>query len=93
MKQWVDLNCDLGEGCTTDAEIMPFISSANIACGYHAGNEEIIKQTVFLAKKFNVAIGAHPSYPDKANFGRKEMDLPLQEIKDLVIEQIQIVKK
>jgi UPF0271 protein len=93
MKQWVDLNCDLGEGCTTDAEIMPFISSANIACGYHAGNEEIIKQTVLLAKKFNVAIGAHPSYPDKANFGRKEMDLPLQEIKDLVIEQIQIVKK
>jgi UPF0271 protein len=93
MKQWVDLNCDLGEGCTTDAEIMPFISSANIACGYHAGNEEIIKQTVLLAKKFNVAIGAHPSYPDKANFGRKEMDLPLQEIKDLVIKQIQIVKK
>jgi UPF0271 protein len=93
MKQWVDLNCDLGEGCTTDEEIMPFISSANIACGYHAGNEEIIKQTVLLAKKFNVAIGAHPSYPDKANFGRKEMDLPLQEIKDLVIEQIQIVKK
>jgi UPF0271 protein len=93
MKQWVDLNCDLGEGCTTDEAIMPFISSANIACGYHAGNEEIIKQTVLLAKKFNVAIGAHPSYPDKANFGRKEMDLPLQEIKDLVIEQIQIVKK
>ena len=92
MKQWVDLNCDLGEGCTTDSAIMPFISSANIACGYHAGNEEIIKQTLLLAKKFNVAIGAHPSYPDKENFGRKEMVLPLHEIKDLVIEQIQIVK-
>ena len=93
MKQWVDLNCDLGEGCTTDSAIMPFISSANIACGYHAGNEEIIKQTVFLAKKFNVAIGAHPSYPDKANFGRKEMNLPLQEIKSIVIAQIELVKK
>lgn len=93
MKQWVDLNCDLGEGCTTDSAIMPFISSANLACGYHAGNEAIIKQTLLLAKKFNVAIGAHPSYPDKANFGRKEMNLPLQEIKSIVIAQIELVKK
>lgn len=93
MKQWVDLNCDLGEGCTTDAAIMPFISSANIACGFHAGGEETIRQTLLLAKQFNVAVGAHPSYPDKANFGRKEMELPVQEIKSMVIAQIELVKK
>ena len=92
MKQWVDLNCDLGEGCITDEAIMPFISSANIACGYHAGDVDTIKQTLALAKLNNVAIGAHPSYPDRANFGRKEMDLPVQEIKSLVIEQVQLVQ-
>jgi UPF0271 protein len=92
MKQWVDLNCDLGEGCTTDEAIMPYISSANIACGYHAGDVDTIKQTLAFAKQYNVAIGAHPSYPDRANFGRKEMDLPIQEIKSLVSEQIRIVQ-
>ena len=92
MKQWVDLNCDLGEGCTTDEAIMPFISSANIACGYHAGDEATIKKTLSLAKAFQVAVGAHPSYPDRANFGRKEMDLPIQEIKSLVIEQVRLVQ-
>lgn len=92
MKQWVDLNCDLGEGCTNDAQIMPFISSANIACGYHAGDIETIKQTLALAKQYNVAVGAHPSYADKENFGRKEMDLPIAEIKSLVITQIKLVK-
>lgn len=92
MKQWVDLNCDLGEGCTTDEAIMPFISSANIACGYHAGDVDTIKQTLTLAKHYNVAIGAHPSYPDRANFGRKEMDLALTEIKSLIIKQINLVK-
>ena len=92
MKQWVDLNCDLGEGCTTDEAIMPFISSANIACGYHAGDVNTIKQTLALAKQNNVAIGAHPSYPDRENFGRKEMDLPIQEIKSLVIEQVRLVQ-
>jgi UPF0271 protein len=92
MKQWVDLNCDLGEGCSTDEAIMPFISSANIACGYHAGDEATIKKTLSLAKAFRVAVGAHPSYPDRVNFGRKEMDLPIQEIKSLVVEQIQVVQ-
>ena len=92
MKQWVDLNCDLGEGCNTDESIMPFISSANIACGYHAGDEATIKKTLSLAKAFQVGVGAHPSYPDRANFGRKEMNLPFQEIKSLVIEQVRLVQ-
>ncbi len=93
MKQWVDLNCDLGEGCSTDAAIMPFISSANIACGYHAGDENTIRETLMQAKQYHVSVGAHPSYPDRENFGRKEMDLPLQEIKSMVITQIELVKK
>jgi UPF0271 protein len=93
MKQWIDLNCDLGEGCSNDEAIMPFISSANIACGYHAGNEKTIRQTLQLAKKFNVAAGAHPSYPDRENFGRKEMELPIKEIKNMVKTQIEVVKK
>ena len=66
----IDLNCDMGEGMETDADIFPFISSANIACGYHAGDEETMRRTVERALQHNVAIGAHPSYPDKANFGR-----------------------
>jgi UPF0271 protein len=66
----VDLNCDMGEGMDTDAAIFPFISSANIACGAHAGDADIMRRTVELALRHGVSIGAHPSYPDKANFGR-----------------------
>lgn len=88
----IDLNCDMGEGFETDEEIMPFISSANIACGAHAGDEATIRKTIALAIKHNVAIGAHPSYPDRKGFGRKEMKLPLEEISELVIEQISLVK-
>jgi UPF0271 protein len=69
----IDINCDMGEGIGNDELIMPFISSANIACGYHAGNETIIGQTIELAQKNNVAIGAHPSFFDRENFGRTEM--------------------
>src|SRR5450755_1854474 len=66
----IDLNCDMGEGMENDALIMPFISSVNIACGYHAGDEATMRRTVELAVKYKVAIGAHPSYPDRENFGR-----------------------
>jgi 5-oxoprolinase (ATP-hydrolysing) subunit A len=66
----VDLTCDMGEGMDTDAAIFPFISSANIACGAHAGDADIMRRTVELALRHGVSIGAHPSYPDKANFGR-----------------------
>lgn len=84
----VDLNCDLGEGCGNDAELMHLISSANIACGYHAGDDETIKATVELAVENDVAIGAHPGYKDKENFGRTAMSLPYREIYDIVIDQI-----
>ncbi len=83
----------MGEGAGNDALIMPFISSANIACGYHAGDEDTIKKTVELALKYNVAIGAHPGFEDKENFGRLEMHLPLEEVYDIVTKQIDIIKK
>jgi 5-oxoprolinase (ATP-hydrolysing) subunit A len=84
----IDLNCDMGEGIGNDEAIMPFISSVNIACGYHAGDAETMWRTAESAVKNNVAIGAHPSFPDRENFGRTEMDLPLQEIYQIVIRQL-----
>ena len=93
MGQTIDLNCDMGEGLDNDALLMPFISSANIACGYHAGNETIIQQTAELAVRHGVAIGAHPGFNDKSNFGRTEMQLPPKEVYDLVAEQVYLLQK
>jgi UPF0271 protein len=87
----VDINCDMGEGVGNDEEIIPFISSASIACGYHAGNENTMRQTIDCCIKYNVAIGAHPSFPDKENFGRSEMNLPADKIYELVSAQIKIL--
>ena len=84
-----DLNCDLGEGIANDPLIIPFISSVNIACGYHAGDSTSMKQTLELAMEYQVAAGAHPSFPDKENFGRTEMHLPARKIYDLVKEQVE----
>ena len=84
----IDINCDMGEGMATDSLIMPYITSANIACGYHAGGEVLIKQTIDLCLQHGVKIGAHPSFKDKENFGRKEMRLPLDEIYALIIQQL-----
>lgn len=87
------INCDLGEGMGNDAEIMPWIDAANIACGYHAGDTDIMWQVAELAKKNNVTIGAHPSFPDRDNFGRTEMDLDPDEIYDLVTQQLIILNE
>jgi len=89
----IDLNCDMGEGIGNDTAIVPFITSANIACGYHAGDEEMIKRTVELCLKYNVAIGAHPSYFDRENFGRKDIFHTPEQVYALVKEQIQLLKK
>ncbi len=89
----IDINCDMGEGIGNDEVIMPFISSVNIACGYHAGNEETMKLTIESAIKNNVAIGAHPSFPDRENFGRTKMDLPFAEIYDIIILQLRAINK
>lgn len=92
----------MGEGigrpaCVTqsgrDELIMPYITSVNIACGYHAGDEETMQQTILLAKKYNVNIGAHPSFLDRENFGRTEMSTSPNEVYDLVQEQIKILQK
>lgn len=87
----VDLNCDVGEGMITDEQIIPLITSANIACGFHAGDIDTIKRTIELCLKHKVAIGAHPSWPDKDNFGRKEMQLSSTELSDIILEQLKII--
>ncbi len=86
----IDLNCDMGESygawkMGADAATMPLISSANIACGFHAGDPATIRATVRLAVEHGVAIGAHPSLPDLAGFGRRAMKISPQEMYDLVI--------
>jgi len=87
----IDLNCDMGEGMATDADIFPFISSANIACGGHAGDPDTMRRTIALALEHGVAIGAHPSYPDRENFGRLDiLGKPLrpQDLPGLLHEQL-----
>jgi UPF0271 protein len=84
----IDLNCDMGENIGNDEDIMPYITSANIACGFHAGDEMSMLITVRLAKKYGVAIGAHPSWKDMDGFGRREMRLPLDEVGSLILYQI-----
>lgn len=88
MRSSVDLNCDLGEGCGNDAALMPLISSANIACGLHAGDPETMRETVELAKLHGVAIGAHPSFPDRENFGRSDMNIAEAEIIEIISVQV-----
>ena len=88
----IDLNCDMGESygawkMGADAEIMPLISSANIAAGFHAGDPATIRKTVGLAADHGVAVGAHPSLPDLAGFGRRTMKVSAQEVYDLVLYQ------
>lgn len=90
-KLYIDFNCDLGEledGGLSDRLILPFVTSANIACGYHAGNKESMERTVRAALEFGCNIGAHPGFPDRENFGRTEMELTHREIRQIVRDQI-----
>lgn len=84
----VDLNCDLGEGMNNDALLIPLISSANIACGVHAGDASTMKRTIEHCLQNGVAIGAHPSWPDREHFGRREMHLPEAALYDCLCEQL-----
>lgn len=84
----VDLNADLGEGAPDDAELLALVSSANIACGWHAGDARLMHATVGAALERGVAIGAHPSYPDRENFGRSEMQLAPADVRADLIYQI-----
>ncbi|MEI7705593.1 MAG: 5-oxoprolinase subunit PxpA [Deltaproteobacteria bacterium] len=84
----IDLNCDMGEGAGEDAGILPFVSSVNVACGFHAGDPTTIRETIRLAARHGVAVGAHPSYPDRAGFGRLAMDRPADRVRDDVLYQV-----
>ncbi|WP_333617570.1 5-oxoprolinase subunit PxpA [Mixta calida] len=88
----IDLNADLGEGCGSDRELLQLVSSANIACGFHAGDAQTMLQSVRWAREFGVAIGAHPSFPDRGNFGRSAMQLPPETVYAQVLYQIGALK-
>ena len=90
MRRSIDINCDMGEGCGNDAALMPYISSANISCGYHAGDAATMRETIELAARHGVAVGAHPSYRDRENFGRTDVELSAAELRTLILEQLEI---
>ena len=94
----ININCDLGESSKlhsteNDPLLLEIVNSANIACGYHAGDKPTMEKTVEISKKNKVSIGAHPSFNDPENFGRKRLNLPSNEIKKLIIDQINILSE
>jgi 5-oxoprolinase (ATP-hydrolysing) subunit A len=88
MKLIVDLNADLGEGAGTDDELLSLVTSANIACGFHAGDAGTMRRAIEAARERNVAVGAHPSLFDRQNFGRKELPVSPEEVFDAVTYQL-----
>ncbi len=89
-KRYIDINCDVGEGEGNEADLFPLISSCNIACGGHAGTVDSIQACLHLAKKYKVKIGAHPSYPDRENFGRISMEIPTDKLIESIQNQMQL---
>ena len=92
----ININCDLGESskfCSTENDplLLKIVNSANIACGYHAGDKPTMEKTIKISKENSVSIGAHPSFNDPENFGRKRLNLPSGEITKLIIDQINIL--
>ncbi|XLS30649.1 5-oxoprolinase subunit PxpA [Flavobacteriaceae bacterium M23B6Z8] len=92
-KESIDINCDVGEGLDNESSILPLISRCNIACGGHAGNEDTILKVMELAKVHQVAVGAHPSYPDQTNFGREVMKIGTRALRASLIAQLKLFKK
>ncbi len=88
----IDINCDVGEGIGNEAELMPYISSCNIACGGHAGDKNTMLEVVKLAKQHKVKIGAHPSFPDKANFGRQRINISYAALYQSLKNQIRVLQ-
>lgn len=84
----IDLNADIGEGAGTDAALLKLISSASIACGGHAGDDETMKSCLQIARENGVAIGAHPGFPDTENFGRERLDMPHEDIANEIVDQV-----
>jgi UPF0271 protein len=92
MQRSIDLNCDLGEGAGHDAELMPLVTSVNIACGGHAGDGATMRAAVALARERGVAVGAHPGFADREHFGRRELALSPAEVRALVIAQVNALR-
>src|SRR5262245_40607063 len=89
----VDLNCDMGESfgayrIGADDQVLPFITSANIACGFHGGDPTVMRRTIAAARSLGVAVGAHPGLPDLIGFGRRTMDVTPEEVYDMVVYQV-----
>lgn len=89
----IEINCDLGEGIPNEELIYPLIDAASIACGGHFGNESTVRSSLIKAKKFQKKIGAHPSYPDPENFGRKTLSIDFEVLKTSILEQIHLFLK
>lgn len=89
----IDLNCDVGEGVGLEADILPLVSSANIACGAHAGNATSMAATMRLVTELGLARGAHPGFEDREHFGRRELNLSAQELRRLVISQLETLAR
>ena len=94
----ININCDLGEkskyhSVENDPELLNIVNSANIACGYHAGDEETMNMVIKISKSNGVSVGAHPSFKDQENFGRKRINLPPSEVTKLIIDQYEILQK
>jgi UPF0271 protein len=89
----VDLNCDLGEGAGHDTALMPLITSTNIACGIHAGDVHTMRESIALAQRHQVALGAHPSLNDRASFGRRELPVTPDEVHLLVMTQVRLFQR
>ena len=85
----IDFNCDLGESCGDDAAIMPWITSANIACGAHAGGDAAMRETLQLCRQHGVVAGAHPGYHDREHFGRRDIELAAHDIAALIRGQLE----
>ena len=97
MTMEININCDLGEKSKHhsnkhDPDLLKIVNSANVACGYHAGDKETMNQVIKISKENNVSIGAHPSFNDPENFGRKRINLSSSEIKKLIINQYEILQ-
>ena len=94
----ININCDLGEkskfhSIVNDPKLLNIVNSANVACGYHAGDKETMEMVIKISKSNGVSIGAHPSFNDPENFGRKRMNLSSLEIKKLIFDQYEILQK
>lgn len=93
MKKYPEINCDLGEGIPGESKIIPMIDAASIACGGHFGDGDSIRETLKICKSYGKKAGAHPSYPDLENFGRKTLDISIDELLESLLIQIQLFLK